>query len=93
MSNTNVGAVYNQVINDVIEAVRIDFEESGVEESVLQELHKVCVLPFLLLWSAFPIPFAWSFQSYCHLRFSVMLCGSMAESMLRLSTWAVAACF
>ncbi|KAH8880076.1 transcription factor IIA, alpha/beta subunit [Thozetella sp. PMI_491] len=40
MSNTNVGSVYSQVINDVIEAVRVDFEESGVEESVLGDLTK-----------------------------------------------------
>ncbi|KAI1378785.1 transcription factor IIA, alpha/beta subunit [Hypoxylon crocopeplum] len=40
MSNSQVGAVYQQIINDVIEASRIDFEEGGVEESVLEELKK-----------------------------------------------------
>ncbi|KAL7620261.1 transcription factor IIA subunit alpha [Parahypoxylon ruwenzoriense] len=40
MSNTQVGAVYQQIITDVIEASRVDFEEGGVEESVLEELRK-----------------------------------------------------
>lgn len=41
MSNSQVGAVYQQIISDVIETSRIDFEEGGVEESVLEELKKV----------------------------------------------------
>ncbi|KAI1106174.1 transcription factor IIA, alpha/beta subunit [Jackrogersella minutella] len=40
MSNSQVGAVYQQIINDVLEASRIDFEEGGIEESVLEELKK-----------------------------------------------------
>ena len=43
MSNTNVGHVYSQIINDVIEAVRVDFEESGVDEAVLGDLTKVSI--------------------------------------------------
>lgn len=41
MSNTSVGAVYQQIINDVIDASRTDFEDGGVEEGVLEELRKV----------------------------------------------------
>jgi hypothetical protein len=41
MSNTSVGAVYAQIMADVIDSSRIDFEEMGVEESVLDELKKV----------------------------------------------------
>lgn len=40
MSNSQVGAVYQQIINDVLEASRVDFEEGGVDESVLEELKK-----------------------------------------------------
>lgn len=42
MSNANVGNIYQQIINEVIEASRVDFEEGGVEESVLDDLRKVC---------------------------------------------------
>jgi transcription initiation factor TFIIA large subunit len=41
MSNPNVGSVYQQVIRDVIETSRVDFEEGGVDESVLEELARV----------------------------------------------------
>jgi transcription initiation factor TFIIA large subunit len=41
MSNTAVGAVYQTIIEEVINSSRVDFEESGVEESVLEELRKV----------------------------------------------------
>jgi len=41
MSNTNVGNVYQQIIRDVVESSRIDFEEGGVEEGVLEELSRV----------------------------------------------------
>lgn len=41
MSNTNVGIVYQQVIKDVIESSRVDFEEGGVDESVLEALSQV----------------------------------------------------
>jgi transcription initiation factor TFIIA large subunit len=40
MSNTAVGAVYQTIIEEVINSSRVDFEESGVEESVLEELRK-----------------------------------------------------
>ncbi|KAH9906548.1 transcription factor IIA, alpha/beta subunit [Xylariomycetidae sp. FL2044] len=40
MSNSQVGTVYQQIINDVIEASRTDFEEGGVDEGVLDELKK-----------------------------------------------------
>ncbi|KAL2756732.1 hypothetical protein ACRALDRAFT_1062416 [Sodiomyces alcalophilus JCM 7366] len=40
MSNHIVGSVYQQVIEDVINASRVDFEEGGVDESVLEELKK-----------------------------------------------------
>ncbi|KAI2628014.1 transcription factor IIA, alpha/beta subunit [Hypomontagnella submonticulosa] len=38
MSNSQVGVVYQQIITDVMEASRVDFEEAGVDESVLEEL-------------------------------------------------------
>lgn len=41
MSNTSVGGVYAQIMAEVIDSSRIDFEEMGVEESVLEELKKV----------------------------------------------------
>lgn len=41
MSNATVGNIYQQIINEVIEASRVDFEEGGVEESVLEDLRKV----------------------------------------------------
>lgn len=42
MSNTSVGNIYHQIINEVIEASRVDFEDQGVGEEVLEELRKVC---------------------------------------------------
>lgn len=41
MSNTNVGMVYDTIIQEVINSVRVDFEENGIEEGVLDELKKV----------------------------------------------------
>jgi len=43
MSNQTVGAVYAQIIADVIDSSRVDFEEMGVEESVLEDLKKVSI--------------------------------------------------
>ncbi|KIM98100.1 hypothetical protein OIDMADRAFT_129787 [Oidiodendron maius Zn] len=40
MSNTQVGNVYSQIIADVVESSRVDFEEGGVEEQVLEELRQ-----------------------------------------------------
>ncbi|KAK7713392.1 transcription factor IIA subunit alpha [Diaporthe eres] len=40
MSNASVGNIYNQIINEVIEASRVDFEDQGVGEEVLEELRK-----------------------------------------------------
>ncbi|KAI1501146.1 transcription factor IIA, alpha/beta subunit [Biscogniauxia marginata] len=40
MSNAQVGNVYQQIIVDVIEASRVDVEEGGVDEGVLEELRK-----------------------------------------------------
>lgn len=45
MSNTQVGAVYQQIISDVIDSSRVDFEETGVDEHVLEELRMVSLLP------------------------------------------------
>jgi transcription initiation factor TFIIA large subunit len=48
MSNTQVGNVYSQIIADVIESSRVDFEEGGVDEHVLDELRRVRLyFPFL----------------------------------------------
>jgi transcription initiation factor TFIIA large subunit len=41
MSNAQVGNVYSQIIADVVESSRVDFEEGGVEEQVLEELKQV----------------------------------------------------
>ncbi|KAE8451402.1 hypothetical protein EG329_004031 [Mollisiaceae sp. DMI_Dod_QoI] len=38
MSNTQVGNVYQQIISDVVDSSRVDFEEGGVDEHVLEEL-------------------------------------------------------
>ncbi|CZT03939.1 related to transcription factor TFIIA-L [Rhynchosporium graminicola] len=38
MSNTQVGTVYQQIIQDVIDSSRVDFEEGGVDDHVLEEL-------------------------------------------------------
>ncbi|KAK3310208.1 transcription factor IIA, alpha/beta subunit [Chaetomium strumarium] len=40
MSNVAVGPVYDTIISEVINAVRVDFEENGVEEGVLEDLKK-----------------------------------------------------
>ncbi|TGJ87556.1 hypothetical protein E0Z10_g1171 [Xylaria hypoxylon] len=40
MSNSQVGNVYQQIINDVITASRVDFEEGGIDEAVLEQLKK-----------------------------------------------------
>jgi transcription initiation factor TFIIA large subunit len=42
MSNTQVGSIYQQIIADVVESSRVDFEEGGVDELVLEELRQVC---------------------------------------------------
>ena len=36
-----VGAIYQQIIEDVLNTSRVDFEEGGVEEGILDELRKV----------------------------------------------------
>ncbi|KKA29162.1 hypothetical protein TD95_004026 [Thielaviopsis punctulata] len=40
MSNTAVGSVYEQIIDDVISSARVDFEESGIDEATLEDLRK-----------------------------------------------------
>ncbi|KAM7206793.1 Transcription factor IIA, alpha/beta subunit [Rhypophila sp. PSN 637] len=40
MSNAQVGTVYDHIISEVINAVRVDFEENGVDDGVLEELKK-----------------------------------------------------
>lgn len=46
MSNQAVGNVYQTIINEVIDGSRVDFDESGVEESVLEELRQVRTASF-----------------------------------------------
>lgn len=41
MSNNVVGGVYQSIIEEVMNTSRVDFEENGVEESVLEDLCKV----------------------------------------------------
>jgi len=40
MSNNQVGTIYQQIIQDVIDSSRVDFEEGGIDEGVLEELKK-----------------------------------------------------
>ncbi|KAK0631812.1 transcription factor IIA, alpha/beta subunit [Immersiella caudata] len=40
MSNNQVGPVYDHIIQEVINAVRVDFEENGVDDGILEELKK-----------------------------------------------------
>ncbi|KAI1179114.1 transcription factor IIA, alpha/beta subunit [Nemania sp. FL0916] len=40
MSNSHVGGVYQQIINDVIATSKVDFDESGIDEGVLEQLRK-----------------------------------------------------
>lgn len=47
MSNLSVGTVYQQIIREVVESSRVDFEEGGVDESVLDELARVSLLLFV----------------------------------------------
>jgi hypothetical protein len=41
MSNAAVGLVYDTIIAEVINAVRVDFEENGADDSALEDLKKV----------------------------------------------------
>lgn len=41
MSNSSVGTVYAQIIENVLEFSRVDLEENGVDEGILEELKKV----------------------------------------------------
>lgn len=52
MSNQTVGTVYQQIIREVVDSSRVDFEEGGVDESVLDELSRVS--PLSLLYLLFP---------------------------------------
>jgi len=53
MSNPAVGAVYENIIDDVIKKSKEDFEESGVDETVLEALREVSrVDPLSLLPSS-----------------------------------------
>ncbi|KAI0170660.1 transcription factor IIA [Pestalotiopsis sp. NC0098] len=38
MSNSQVGTIYQQIIDDVLDTSRVDLEENGVDESILEEL-------------------------------------------------------
>jgi hypothetical protein len=49
MSNAAVGLVYETIIADVISAVRVDFEENGVDDGALEDLKKVRLYPSLSL--------------------------------------------
>ncbi|KOS19540.1 Transcription initiation factor IIA large subunit [Escovopsis weberi] len=46
MSNQAVGSVYQTIIDEVVNSSRVDFEESGVEEAVLEELRLSPEPPF-----------------------------------------------
>jgi transcription initiation factor TFIIA large subunit len=69
MSNQTVGTVYQQIIREVVESSRVDFEEGGVDESVLDELTRVS--PALSICQACRRIFFFSFipSSYHHFIF------------------------
>ncbi|PMD37942.1 hypothetical protein L207DRAFT_431274 [Hyaloscypha variabilis F] len=50
MSNNQVGTVYQQIIQDVVESSRVDFEEGGVDEHVLEELKLVSLALRFAFW-------------------------------------------
>lgn len=71
MSNQTVGAVYQQIIRDVVDSSRVDFEEGGVDESVLDELSRVSdsisavpVIPLATTFITLPFP---SYQIFSNL--------------------------
>ena len=55
MSNQTVGSVYQQIIREVVETSRVDFEEGGVDESVLDELARVSLLLFVFQNTTIPL--------------------------------------
>jgi hypothetical protein len=65
MSNAAVGSVYDTIISEVINAVRVDFEENGVDDSALEDLKKVrrSQCPSFVLTAAALLSFGLSFLS------------------------------
>lgn len=55
MSNNVVGSVYETIIQEVINSVRVDFEENGVDDGVLEDLKKVRILTRSNFFSPSPI--------------------------------------
>lgn len=53
MSNAAVGPIYEAIIQEVVNAVRVDFEENGVDEGVLEDLKKVSTASLSI--SPFPV--------------------------------------
>jgi len=54
MSNNTVGDVYKKIIDDVLESSKQDFEDAGVDESVIAELRMVRA-PSAFIDPAFPM--------------------------------------
>lgn len=70
MSNNQVGTVYQQIIADVVESSRVDFEEGGVDEHVLEELRLVSArsLPVIFqrcIVAFHPFQLCWFFSASC----------------------------
>jgi transcription initiation factor TFIIA large subunit len=63
-----VGSVYAQIMADVIDSSRIDFEEMGVDESTLEQLKRVSVPKQTPTSRLFSSAFAYS-PSYCCLNY------------------------
>lgn len=71
MSNNQVGMVYQQIIADVVESSRVDFEEGGVDDNVLEELRLVSpplpscddllslYIPISVYFHVTSVPYAW----------------------------------
>ena len=58
MSNAAVGLVYDTIIAEVINAVRVDFEENGVDDGALEDLKKVRFYRSPFLSTSRPLPLA-----------------------------------
>ncbi len=74
MSNNAVGPVYDAVIQEVINAVRVDFEENGIDDRVLEDLKRVRLSispPSLPLHHCPALPFSISVDQGSHPRIRI----------------------
>lgn len=82
MSNQLVGNIYRSIMDEVIDSSRVDFEEGGVEEGVLEDLRKVSFHTVFLLSERYALP------SFLHLpQNSVPAAIFASESICLLHSW------